>query len=358
MGSVHLPDKDYVNRALEISIRIGLLILLAIVCFHILRPFLPLIAWGVIVAIAIHPAYRKMVSLLGGRGRLAAGILTILLLGALALPAVLLAGTLVEGVRTVVTQIKDGTLTIPHPPASVESWPVIGGPITELWTLASTNLTAVRSRFAPQIRTIIPGLLSVSAGLGLTLLQFVLSILVAGGLLANAEGCTRVARSLADRLFGSKGREFGDVVSSTIRAVATGIIGVALIQSVFAGLGFLAVGLPGAGLWALIFLVAAVLQMGGPLLIPAVIYVFATASTTKATLFLIWCVVVGLMDNVLKPILLGRGVAVPIAVVFLGAIGGFVSMGIIGLFIGPIVLSVGYKLLLAWLGATAASAEI
>jgi predicted PurR-regulated permease PerM len=138
-------------------------------------------------------------------------------------------------------------------------------------------------------------------------------------------------------------------MGATIRSVTTGILGVAFIQSVLAGLGFLVVGLPGAGLWAVVFLIAAVLQVGVLVLIPAVVYVFAVSSMTKAVIFLIWCAIVGLSDNVLKPILLGRGVAVPIVVVFLGAIGGFVTLGIIGLFIGAIVLSVGYKLFLAWI---------
>ena len=172
---------------------------------------------------------------------------------------------------------------------------------------------------------------------------------LSGVLLANAQAAYELTRSLANRLFGEKGPEFQELVGSTIRGVTFGIIGVAIIQSVFAALGFLVVGLPGTGLWAVIFLIAAVLQLGGLVLIPAVIYVFATAATTKAVLFLIWCIIVGTMDNVLKPLLLGRGVAVPIAVVFLGAIGGFVAMGIIGLFVGAIVLSVGYKLFVAWI---------
>jgi predicted PurR-regulated permease PerM len=179
---------------------------------------------------------------------------------------------------------------------------------------------------------------------------------VSGVLLANAQAAYKVTRSLANRLFGEKGPEFQELVGSTIRGVTFGIIGVAVIQSVFAALGFLVVRLPATGLWAVFFLIAAVLQLGGLVLIPAVIYVFATAATTNAVIFLIWCIIVGLMDNVLKPILLGRGVPVPIAVVFLGAIGGFMAMGIIGLFVGAIVLSVGYKLFLAWLeGAAVAS---
>ena len=112
--------------------------------------------------------------------------------------------------------------------------------------------------------------------------------------------------------------------------------------------------MPGAGLWVVTFLLAAVLQVGAIVLIPAVIYVFVITSTTKAVIFLIWCMLVALIDNVLKPLLLGRGVAVPIAVVFLGVIGGFMAMGTIGLFVGAIVLSVGYEMFFAWLEGTTA----
>src|SRR5262249_32222886 len=149
-------------------------------------------------------------------------------------------------------------------------------------------------------------------------------------------------RSLAIRLFGEKkGPEYQQLVGATIRSVTTGILGVALIQSALAALGFLVGRLPAAGLWATIFLIAAVLQIGALVLVPAVIYMFTIASTTKAVIFAIWCLIVAAMDNVLKPLLLGRGVAVPMIVIFLGAIGGFLALGIIGLFVGAIVLSVG-----------------
>jgi predicted PurR-regulated permease PerM len=195
-------------------------------------------------------------------------------------------------------------------------------------------------------------MLSVSSGFGLTVLQFALSIIVAGVLLANAQSAYRLTCSLCNRLFGAAGPDFQQLIGATTRSVTSGIVGVALIQSILAGLGFLVAGLPGAGLWAVAFLIAAVLQAGVLILIPAVIYVFTIASVTKAVIFLVWCVFVALVDNFLKPLLLGRGVAVPAAVVFLGAIGGFVALGLIGLFVGAIVLSVGYKLFLAWLDQT------
>jgi predicted PurR-regulated permease PerM len=215
------------------------------------------------------------------------------------------------------------------------SWPIVGKPLSDLWSLA------------PQLEEAANRLFLAAAGVGLGVLQFLVSILVAGFLLANSDQGARVSRKFAIHLFGNMSVEYEALDGGAVRSVTSGILGVALIQSLLAGLGFLVVQLPGAPLWAWLFLIAAVLQVGGAL-IPAVTYVFATTGTAKAVAFLIWCIVVALMDNVLKPLLLGRGVPVPI-VVFLGAIGGFLAVGIIGLFVGPIVLSVRYKLFLAWL---------
>jgi predicted PurR-regulated permease PerM len=342
-------NKDYIRRALEVSIHVGLVALLTAACLIILLPFLPLVAWGIIIAIAVFPAYRRLRSMVGERGKLAATLFTLLFLAILIVPIALLADTMVEGFQTLTVHIKDGTFAIPPPPANVGTWPLIGTPLEKLWNSASTDLTGLLQSLAPKITTLVPGVLAASAGFALTVLQFVLSILVTGVLLANASGCATATRSLTNRLLGDRGPEFENLAESTIRSVTNGILGVAVIQTVLAGLGFLVGGLPGAGLWTLIFLFAAVLQAGALVLVPAVIYMFAIAGTTKAVLFLLWCIVVALIDNVLKPLLLGRGVAVPIAVVFLGAIGGFIAMGIIGLFVGAIVLSVCYKLFLAWL---------
>ena len=347
--AIAAPTKDHIQRAIEVAIHLGLLALLATACLLILKPFIPLVAWGIIIAIAVYPAYRKLQSLLGGRGTLAAVLGTLLFLAVLIVPVALLTETMIDGVQTLTAHIKDGSLSIPPPPANVSTWPLVGAPLFRTWTMASTNLTGLLQSFAPQIKALVPALLAASAGIGLTVLQFVLSLLLAGVLLANTSSCITVSRSLANRLFGDQGPEFEQLAGSTIRSVTNGILGVAVIQSVLAGLGFLVAGLPGAGLWTLIFLFAAVLQVGPVVLVPAVIYMFAIAGTTKAVLFLLWCAFVGLIDNVLKPVLLGRGVSVPTAVVFLGAIGGFIAMGIIGLFVGAIILSVGYKLFLAWL---------
>jgi len=353
-----VSDRAYLNRTMEAAIHIGLAVLLAIACLMILKPFLPLIAWGIIIGVASYPVFLKLRTALGGRGGLAAVLYTLILLAILIIPVALLAQSLVGGVQTLTAHMKGGTLAVPVPPDSVAGWPIIGARLYSLWKAASDNLSDVVLRFAPQIKSALPELLSGAAGLGLTVLEFLLAILVGGVLLANAAAATKAARSMFVRIFDEKGPEYHQLVSSTIRSVTSGILGVAVIQTVCAGLGFLVAGLPAAGLWAVIFLIAAVLQVGMLVLIPAVIYMFAIASTTKAIIFLVWCTIVGLMDNVLKPLLLGRGVAVPIAVVFLGAIGGFVAMGIIGLFVGAVVLSVGYKLFLVWVEpATVAEGE-
>jgi predicted PurR-regulated permease PerM len=345
-------QQTHVNLALETSIYIGLAILLATACLLILLPFIPLLTWGIIIAVATYPGFRKLQKVLGGRETLAAVVCTLLLLTVLIVPAILLGEALVGGIQAVTAHLKDGSAIIPPPPPTIEGWPLIGAPLKSAWGLASRDLTEAVRMFAPKIKTVLPGLLSASAGIGFTALQLLLSILVAGVLLGNAQAAYEVTCSLASRLFGEKGPEFQQLVGATIRSVTFGILGVALIQSVFAALGFLVVGMPAVGLWTVIFVFATIVQVGVFVLIPAVIYVFATASVTKAVIFLVWCIVVGLMDNILKPLLLGRGVAVPVVVVFLGAIGGFVAMGVIGLFVGAIVLSVGYKLFLAWLDQT------
>jgi predicted PurR-regulated permease PerM len=352
------PRKLYLSRALEVSIHLGRILLLTVACLVILRPFLALIAWAIIIAIAGYPTYHKLQRILGGRGRLAAVLFAVFLMAVLIVPIILLAQTLIKGYQTFAEHLlHDGTLAIPPPPPNIESWPLIGRPLNGIWSLASTNLAAALKSLAPQVKALASGLLSASAGVGIGVVQLFFSIVIAGILLSNASGCAAVSRSLANGFFGNKGAEFEELATATIRSVSTGILGVALIQSLFASVGLLVVGLPGAGLWILAFMIGAVLQVGGIVLMPAIVYAFATVSTTKAVVFLIWCIVVGLMDNVLRPLLLGRGVAVPIVVIFLGVIGGFVAMGLIGLFVGAVVLSVGYKLFQAWLDHVEATTE-
>jgi len=347
-------DKLFRARALEATIHIGLTVLLLYWCFKIGQPFIETIVWGIIIAVAIHPGYERLKSALGGRGRLAATLITLFALIILLVPTYMLSESLISAVQDYSANIDKGTLRVPPPPESVRSWPVIGEPLHAFWKLASNNLAAALSKIVPLLKKYGVPLLSTAAGAGVGILKFVVSILIAGVLLANAVGGGRAARAIARRLTGEQGTNAVELAEATVRSVSLGIIGVAVIQTLMAGLGFLVVGVPGAGLWALLVLILAVVQLPTILILgPIIVYVFATSSTVIAVLFAIWSLLVGMSDAFLKPLLMGRGVDVPMLVIFIGAIGGFISSGIIGLFVGAIILALGYKLFILWLNQDA-----
>lgn len=356
-------DTAIQSLALRLIIRVGVVVLLLVWCFSIVRPFLGILIWAIIIAVAAYRPFVSLQRLCGGKGSIAAPIFVVLSLAVILLPTLLLADTLFAGVHALATDLADGSLTITGPPAVVATWPLIGEPIDRLWSLASTNLHEALAELGPQLTAIGQWFLSFAGNLTLGLLQFVIAIFTASAMLANAASGERLAGRVASGLGGGNGPRYTKLAVQTIRSVSKGILGVALIQSTAAGLGFLAVGLPAAGLLAFVCLILAIVQIGPSLvLLPAVIYAFATfSSTTTAVLFAVWCAFVGVLDNILKPILLGRGVELPMLVIFIGAIGGFLSNGILGLFIGPVVLALGYTAVSAWLAdirdAPAAAAE-
>ncbi len=343
-------DKLYVTRALEASINIGLVGLILFWCFRIGRPFLETIVWGIIIAVAIHPIHDRLKSALGGRGRLAATLITLLALILLLVPTYLLSESLIDTMQEYSAQLDDGTLRVPPPAESVRSWPVVGEPIYKFWSLGSNNLGAVLSKMAPQLKKYGIRLLSTAAEAGVGMLMSVVSIIIAGVLLANADGGRQAAHAFAKRVAGERGAMAVELAGATVRSVAVGILGVALIQTFLAGLGFLVVGVPGAGFWAFLVLILAVVQLPTIIvLLPIIVYVFSASSTVTAVVFAIWSILVGISDAFLKPLLMGRGVDVPMLIIFIGAIGGFVASGIIGLFVGAIIFALGYKLFLLWL---------
>lgn len=346
-------DKRFMSNALEAAIRIGVLILLAAWCFEIVRPFIIPIAWGIIIAVGAYPGFLWINRLLGGRKGLAGTGVTLLGLVILITPMVMLSDTLIAGAQNLARGFQEGTIVVPPPPETVKDWPLVGPTVDSFWRQASENLAAAAARAAPYLQGTGRFLLATAAGAGYGILQFVIAIVIAGFLLAHSEGATQAAHAIAIRLVGARGADFARLAEATVRSVTRGILGVAIIQSLLAGLGFMVMGIPGAGLWALLCLLLSVIQIGIlPITLPIVIYVFTAADTLPAVLFLIWSIFIGALDNILKPILLGRGVEVPMAVIFIGAIGGFISSGIIGLFVGSVVLVLGYKLLLAWLDET------
>jgi len=346
-----VSETDQQQKIIELVIRLGVLLVLILWCFTIIEPFVLIIAWGAIVAIALFPVGEKLAAFIGGRMKPASILLTLTLISILVVPAYLLADSLVLSAQTLAEATESGQLQIPPPTDAVAEWPLIGPAVHETWQQAATNLPAVLEDFAPQIKSFATWLLNTITGLGLTILQFIISFVIAGVLLNSAESGTGAVERLATKLTGGRGPEFAKLSTGTIRNVAIGIVGVSVIQTVLLTIGFLLVDLPAAGLAALLVLVLCIIQLGpGLVSLVAIIYVFSTMDTLPATLFTIWTVVMTLIDSVLKPMVFSRGASVPTLVIFLGAIGGMVAYGIIGLFVGAVVLSVGFKLYAAWVG--------
>lgn len=342
--------KSDIERAIDIAIRIGVLGLLLMWCFQILRPFIAPVIWGAIIAVAIYSPYNRLKSLLGDRAKLAASLMTLLVLAILVVPAIPLTGSLIDGLTHLSEGFQGGIFTIAPPPEDIMDWPLVGKSLYGFWSEASQNLEAVLSQFAPQIKAVSIWLLESVAGTGMGILQFIFSILIAGVFLASSRQSSKAVQDVFVRLAGDKGAEFSKVSETTIRNVVKGILGVAVIQALLAGLGFFFAGVPAAGLWTLLCLILAVVQIGViPVVVPVIIYMFYTASTLTATILTIYLIFVTLVDNFLKPVLLGRGAPVPMLVIFLGSIGGFIASGFVGLFVGAIILSLGYKLFQAWL---------
>jgi predicted PurR-regulated permease PerM len=349
-------DRAFLVRALESSIRIGLVLFLVVWCYQIAQPFIQPITWGIVLAVATRPIYALLCRATRGRTSLAAAILVVVALLVLIVPAVLLTENLVESTTRFAEQVEDRTVEIPPPPENVAEWPIVGRPIHEFWSAASKNLDDALDPLHPQLRTFGRWVLETGASAGVGILVFALSIVLAGFLLASGENAAGLARNVAERLVPGRGAELVALAGATVQSVTRGILGTALIQSFLAGVGLLAAGVPAAGLWAFLVLLLAVVQLP-PLLVlaPIIVWVFASEPTGVAILFGIWSLLVGISDNVLKPLLMGRGAGVPTAIIFVGAIGGFVRGGIIGLFVGAVVLAVGYNLFRWWLDKSPAA---
>lgn len=239
-----------------------------------------------------------------------------------------------------------------RPPAeSVAGWPLVGKPLYAFWLQASTDLSGVAQKFTPQIKELVLALLGKLAGLGMGLLVFIVALVIAGIFMAYSESGSRSAVEIATRLSGpEKGPKITELCTATIRAVAQGVVGIAFIQMLLVGVAFVVKGIPGAGLLALAVLLLGIMQLPATLItIPVIAFVFTTEGASTTTIvFAIYVFIAGLADNVLKPLMLGRGVDVPMPVVLIGALGGMVTNGVIGLFIGPVVLAVGYQLFWQW----------
>jgi predicted PurR-regulated permease PerM len=337
------------NRVTDRVIRLAFLGLFAYWSIGLVLPFVGIAIWSVILAVALNPVYQKLVKLFGGRRGLAAVVLTLGLFSVIAGPIALLATNLVENVMVLASALEDGKLLIPPPPSVISSWPVVGEGITSFWTLASTNLeAALRTIWTEPMATaatFAARLTSLSGDVAL----FLLAILISGFLYKPGPKIVAAASLFASRLVAPRGAALVDMAGATIRSVSQGVIGLAFLEALLAGVVLLLADLPMAGLIAFGILILSLVQIGPlPVLLPLLVWSWMTQSTSLALVVTVASVVILLMDNLLKPLVIKRGLKSPTLVVLAGVIGGTISHGMIGLFLGPVILAVFYELLVAW----------
>ena len=342
-------NRNYVNIAIDLILKLGALFLLVFLCFRIMKPFLSILIWGLIIAIILFPLFERINQWLGSRNRLSSLLLTLFFLALLVMPSIWLVNQLIDGIKFLADNFQEGYLQIPVPPEDVADWPLIGNWLYENWLQLSQNFGESVKGFMPQITAFGERLLGALANTGLGILQFAVSIILAGVFLVFFEKGADSGRRLFAKVVGERGDEFLEVALLTIRNVATGVLGVAILQSALMGVGLILADIPLSAVWIIVILIMAIAQIPVILFnIPMIIYLFAFLDPLPAALWSVYFLVMGLVDNILKPLIMGKGSDVPMLVVFFGAIGGFLAFGFIGLFLGAIILSLAYKLYITW----------
>jgi predicted PurR-regulated permease PerM len=340
---------------LEVLIRAGLIFALAALCFQIFAPFLTLMVWGLILAVTLYPMQEYVAAKMGGRQGLAATLIVILGIALIVTPTAILMSSLGDSVQRLIHDVQSDALVIPAPRESVAGWPVIGERVYALWSQAHADLPALVKSMQPKIGDLAKSALAFVASIGGGLLLFLAALIIAGILMAFGRSGSRASVAISERLAGpARGAEFATLATATIRAVAQGVIGVAFIQAIIVGLCLLVAGVPWAGVLAMIALVLGIAQIPALIVtLPAIAYIWLLGDYGKgeAILYTLLIFVAGLADNVLKPLMLGRGVDAPMPVILIGALGGMAAAGILGMFVGATLLALGYQLFMGWVAA-------
>ena len=346
-------NENVLHLVVESSIRLLVLGFLFYFCLQIANPFVGIVMWSIIIAVAVYPLYLKFLPLFSGRRGAAATTLVLLTLVIFIVPVVNMTGSVISSVQDVSSQVEAGTFEIPPPGDRVKGWPLIGEQLHATWSLASENLGEAAKKYRREIKSASQSLISMVGGFGSAIFVFIFSTIFAGMMLANGEQGHAFTLKLYNRLAGPKGDELADLSVKTVRSVAQGVIGIAAIQAMLAAIGLVLIGVPAAALWSLLILVLAIAQLPSLIVLgPIIIWVFSVNDTMPAVIFMIYSVLVGISDTFLKPLLLGRGMDIPMPVILVGAIGGMIYAGIIGLFVGAIVLALGYSVFMKWLEMT------
>lgn len=338
-----------VQDAIEIAIKVGLLMLVLYISYLIVKPFIGIVIWGIIIAVAISPVINSLEKRFGNRKRVIIGF-TVAVIAALLIPTYMLSDTVIKESHTLVNVLKEGKVTVPPPTENVKEWPIIGEKTYAFWESASKNLKETLEPFSEDIKKMAGSVFSaLGSGLG-TIFMFIGSFIIAAAFLIGRDSAVEFYQNLMRRIVGDKGKEWAELTTLTIRSVVTGVIGVAVIQAIFALIGFGLMGVPFAVALSLGVMFLTIIQVPALVIIgPVIAYVFSQGTGTAEIVFTIYMLIVGASDGVLKPMLMGRGVDIPMLVILIGAIGGMILMGMIGLFIGAVIFALVYKLFGLWI---------
>lgn len=348
----HELEERLSRRLLDTFIRAGLVLALVLLCFHFFSPFLTMMLWALILAVTLYPLHQMLANRIGGRQGWAATLIVLLGLGLIVAPTVMLASSFGDSLQELINDVRDNTLEISAPPASIADLPIVGKKLHAAWSLAHADLPAFTKSMQPKIGELATRALGIVASIGGGLLKFLFSFIIAGIMMAFGESGARAIRASLERIAGiALGGEYATLATATVRAVASGVIGIACIQALLVGVVLTIAGIPFAGVLAVVVLVLGVAQVPALLVtLPAIAWMWLSGdyATVPAIVYSILLIVSGTADNVLKPLMLGRGVDAPMPVILLGALGGMATTGILGMFVGATALALGYQIFMRW----------
>lgn len=335
------------------TLAIFLIAMLAAASFWILRPFLPSAIWATMVVVSTWPVMRWIEGRLWHKRSLAVLVMTLLLLLVFVVPFSLALSAMLENAEGLIASLKSLVpASPPPPPAWLEALPLVGPEATRLWqTVAAMGLQELSAKITPYSGAVIRWLLARAGGAGVMFVQFLLTVVFAAIMYATGERWAAGVIGFARRLAGDRGESSVRLAGHAIRGVALGVVLTAILQSLVAGIGLAVCGVPYAVVLTVSMFVLAIAQIGpAPVLVPAVIWMYWIGDTGWATVLLLWSLVALSFDNFLRPILIKRSADLPLLLIFVGVIGGLLAFGLIGIFVGPVVLAVAFTLLQAWIG--------
>ena len=336
----------------RIVLGVVFLLLMTGASLWVLQPFLPALVWATMVVIATWPLMRAVEARLGGHRAPAVAVMTVVFLLVFVVPLWSAVSVIVEHTDQVAAISKSFVaMQVPPPPEWLARLPLVGSRIAEFWNeLAASTPDVIADRLMPYARVAGTWVVVHAGGLGKTLLHFLLTIVVTAVLYSQGETAGAAVLRFSRRLAGERGENAAILAGKAIRAVALGVVVTAIVQSTLAGIGLWAAGVPYAGFLTAVAFVFCIAQLGPSLvLFPAVGWLYWRGDFVVATVLLVWSIVVAFLDNVLRPWLIKRGADLPLLLILVGVIGGLLAFGVIGLFVGPVILAVTYTLLSAWM---------